>query len=249
MKLLVTLCNFLFLFFYIHLILKGLEFKEIRKKLGYTQIEMGKKMSVTRKTIGEYEKSDKIPNDKAIFIEMLLEQTINNNSNTSPSKSKPIKNSNGNKFVEKEDGTFNLTVDLMPFEAYASYTEAMENAIPISDFEEVTFNVDQFGLGNYKAFKVKGDSMNGGMINDTPDNTLVLTRELGRQHWIDGFNKTDYGWIILSKHNIFHKDITGLNKENGTITCHSRNQSPEYSDFELKLNDIYQIFKVIKRTF
>jgi hypothetical protein len=66
---------------------------------------------------------------------------------------------------------------------------------------------------------------------------------------MDGFNPTLYGWIILSKHNVFHKDIIGLDKENGTIICHSRNKSPEYSDFELDLNEVYQIFKVIKRTF
>jgi len=158
-------------------------------------------------------------------------------------------NSNGNKFVEKEDGTFNITVDLIPFEAYATYCESLEDATEVVDFEEVTFNVGQFGKGNYKAFTVKGDSMNGGMLNDTPDNTLVLARELGRQHWMDGFKKNDYGWIILSKHNIFHKDITGLDKESGSIICHSRNKSPEYSDFEINLNDVYQIFKVIKRTF
>jgi len=29
----------------------------------------------------------------------------------------------------------------------------------------------------------------------------------------------------------------------------SRNTSPEYSDFTINLNNVYQIFKVIKRTF
>src|SRR5690606_37251127 len=113
----------------------------------------------------------------------------------------------------------------------------------------MTFNVDRIGRGNYKAFIVKGDSMNGGKINDTPDGAKVLGRELGRHHWKDGFGDTQYGYIILCKKNIFHKDITNYNNETGEITCHSRNSSPEYSDFNISLNDCYQIFKVIKRIF
>lgn len=158
-------------------------------------------------------------------------------------------NANGNVFVEKPDGSFNVTTRLIPFDAYSSFLETLDDANVIYEWEEVTFNVEKYGRGNYEAFRTKNDSMNGGGINDTPNRALVLGRELGRHHWMDGFNPTLYGWIILSKQNVFHKDIIGLDKEKGTIICHSRNKSPEYSDFELDLNEVYQIFKVIKRTF
>lgn len=160
-----------------------------------------------------------------------------------------IVNNSGNVFVEKPDGSFNVTTRLVPFDAYSSYLETLNDVSVIHDWEEVTFSVDRYGRGNYLAFKNKGDSMNGGKINDTPNNSLLLGRELQRHHWLDGFNPTLYGWIILSKKNVFHKDIIGLDKEKGTILCHSRNTSPEFSNFELELNDVYQIFKVIKRTF
>tara|TARA_R110002051_G_scaffold224048_1_gene287243 strand:- start:4468 stop:5229 length:762 start_codon:yes stop_codon:yes gene_type:complete len=161
-----------------------------------------------------------------------------------------LKNSNGNTFTENEDGTYTIKVPFVPFDAYASYLEIIESEVSkIQDWEKVSFNVEKYALGNYLGFKTKGDSMNGGLIDDTPDKALILGRELGRQHWLDGFNATKHGWIIISKYNIMHKDIIGLNKENGTIKCHSRNPSPEFSDFDLKLNDVYQIFKVIKRTF
>ncbi len=160
-----------------------------------------------------------------------------------------MENSNGNKFVEKPDGSFNVTVRLMPFEAYASHLESANDVNIVHEWEEVTFDVSKYGMGNYMAFRTKGDSMNGGKLNDTPDGSLVLARELGRHLWQDGFRKNDYGYIILSATNIFHKDIIDLDREKGIITCHSRNPSPEYSDFPLKLDEIYQIFKVIKRTF
>lgn len=59
------------------LILKGLELRNIRKQLEYTQEEMGKKLFVTRKTIGDYEKSDKIPTDKEKLVRYLLKEETN----------------------------------------------------------------------------------------------------------------------------------------------------------------------------
>ena len=46
------------------------------------------------------------------------------------------------------------------------------------DIEKATFTVDKVGFGNYRAIKVKGDSMNGGKIKETQDGTIVLAREL-----------------------------------------------------------------------
>lgn len=160
-----------------------------------------------------------------------------------------VTNKNGNRFEENSDGSYTITVQEVPFVAYASYVETIERGLTPAEFDEVQFVVDKFAKGNYLAFKVKGDSMNGGLIDDTPDGASILARELGRQHWIDGFNETKYGWVIICEQGIFHKDIIGMDKENGTITCHSRNKSPEYSDFELELNRVKQIFKVIKREF
>ncbi len=159
-----------------------------------------------------------------------------------------LSNSNGNKFKELQDGSFDMIVELIPFNAYASYLETLEDNNSVNEeFDSTVFNVDQYGKGNYKAFIVKGDSMNGGAINDTLDKAKVLGRELGRHHWKDGFRSAEYGWIIIAKQNIFHKDIIDFNSETGDITLHSRNNSPEYADFQINLNDVYQIFKVIKR--
>ncbi|WP_408040288.1 CIA30 family protein [Tenacibaculum amylolyticum] len=158
-------------------------------------------------------------------------------------------NTNGNIFTPLKDGGLQVTVKLVPFYAYASYIEAIDNISIMNDWQDITFNVDKYGRGNYLGFEIKNDSMNGGRLDDTPSGAFILGRELGRHHWLEGFNPSRYGWIILSQTNIFHKDIIALDKAKGTITCHSRNPSPEFSDFELNLNDIYQIFKVIKRTF
>lgn len=168
-------------------------------------------------------------------------------------ESEPIYNTNGNEFKELSDGSFDVRVKLLPFPAYGSYLENMETGTEDDmdrDLETVVFNVDKFGRGNYMAFIVKNDSMDGGKINDTPDGAKILGRELQRHHWLDGFRESKYGWVIMCKQNIYHKDISGFDKETGEITCSSRNPSLEYtSDFSLNLNDVYKIFKVIKRIF
>lgn len=164
--------------------------------------------------------------------------------------SEVFKTKAGSIYTENSDGSYTITVPLVPFEAYASYVNVYNDEVAlVEEWEKVSFNVDKIGLGKYLGFKSKGDSMNGGSLFDTPDKALILGREIGRHHWLDGFRHSDYGFILVTKFSMMHKDIIDFNKDKGEITCHSRNESPEYSDFNLNLNDVYQIFRVIKRTF
>lgn len=227
--------------------MNNLEVKKIREKLGFTQQELANYLEVDIRTVQKWEAGDtKIRKANAFLLTQLLEsrnKVVNENGNDI------LENTNGNKYSELNDGTFDVEVKMLPFKAYATYLESLETGTINTEYETTVFNVDKFGKGNYMAFVVKGDSMNGGKIDDTPDGAKVLGRELGRHLWKDGFYDSAYGWVIMCKQNIFHKDITDFCPEKGIITCHSRNDSPEYADFELYLNDVYQIFKVIKRIF
>ncbi|WP_341217068.1 helix-turn-helix domain-containing protein [uncultured Wocania sp.] len=233
-------------------------FKKVRKELNLTQKEFADALGIKQGSLSDIERGK--TNDLSNSVKTIVKEKFNvkidylyNLSddifNKVLNEPDPIYNTNGNKYIELGDDTYDVEVPLIPFAAYASFLESLEVGTVSEDFETMTFNVDRVGRGNYKAFVVKGDSMNNGKINDTPDGAKVLGRELGRHHWKDGFRPTDYGWIIMCNKNIFHKDILKLNYETGEITCHSRNKSPEYSDFNLSLNDCYHIYKVIKRIF
>lgn len=228
--------------------------------LGLSNYKIAKDLNISKSTISNYLKGKSSPNSTImdVLADYLEEKGISRDwlisgnepmflTKTDPTE-KPIINSNGNEFIELPDGTYDIIVKELPFVCYASYVETLEHGEVYEDFKTSTFNVDKVGLGHYMAFTVKGDSMNGGSINDTPDGAKVLGRELNRHHWKDGFGPTEYGWIILCQENIFHKDIIDLDKK-GNITLHSRNKSPEYSDFQVNLNEVNQIFKVIKRIF
>jgi hypothetical protein len=159
-----------------------------------------------------------------------------------------IKSKSGLCWEQMTDGSFLVTVDLVPFEAHGRYLS--EDPEYYAEWEQITFNVPKMGRGNYLGFKHKGESMfnpdNPGFY-DIKQGMKSLARELGRWHWKDGFRRKDapYGWILITNKNILHKDITAINLDEGTITCSSRNPDAKYSDFDLELNDVYQIFKII----
>lgn len=226
----------------------GEEFKEEREKLGYSQEELAVLMNKTRVTISRWENSDKIKKEHIVLLQTLSHNVSRKKVNQdSVNENDLIYNTNGNSYKGKSDGTYEVKADIIPFSAYGSYLEHLEGGVAPADYESAVFNVDRIGRGNYKAFRIKGDSMNGDKLNDTPDGALVLGREIGRHLWQDGFHDHKYGCIILSKDNIYHKDISGFNPESGEILCKSRNEL--FKPFTLFLNDVYQIFKVIKRTF
>lgn len=157
-------------------------------------------------------------------------------------------NKNGIKFYEYPDGTTKIEVFKVPFNAYASYLEAFNDEEKLmNEFSTTTFTVDKVAKGNYVAFCTKNESMNGGGIDDTPGGAEVLARELGRHLWKSGFHKNKYGFILMTKSAIYHKDISNYNDETGMLTLSSRN--PSEDDFEISINDVYRIFNVIKRTF
>lgn len=158
-------------------------------------------------------------------------------------------NKNGNKFFVYPDNTIKIEVPLLSEPAYAGKMETFNDGygINLEELPTTTFKVDQIGKGNYLAFTTKNNSMWNGGGFDTPSGAEVLGREVGKHLWENGFRKTDYGFILLTKNAIYHKDIKNYDKSNGMITLASRN--PDVEDFEISVNDVYQVFNVIKRAF
>lgn len=157
-------------------------------------------------------------------------------------------NSNGNKFYLYPNGRIEIEVEKVPFKAYASYIECYQDDVKVMSnvFETIRFKADHIARGNYKCFISEGDSMNGGMLDDTPGGSEILAREVGRQLW-DNLHNTKYGLIFVTKTGIMHKDFGGYNSETGMFTLMSRNKAHKL--FEYPANDVYQIFNVIKRSF
>lgn len=144
--------------------------------------------------------------------------------------------------------TDNLMAPLVPVRAQARYVSDFHNAEFISGFSRVSLVVDRIGRGNYQAFEIQNDSMDDDSKRSIPDGAIVLGRELGKQHWQSKFRTNQFPyWIIVHKNAILCKEIIHHDVERGIITCHSLNESPEYQDFDLSLNDVNQLFNIVKK--
>lgn len=242
------ICVFIFVFNIKTLKVKAEELKEIRKSLKLTQTQFAEFIGrTTMRTVQNWESGvTPVPD---YVINKLKNDNAPNFVNEPISGYEALPNKNGNTFREHPNGGWVITAPMIPFNAYASFIEVYEDEKGYMQFENASFKVDLFGKGRYVAFTVIGDSMNGGGIDDTKHGAEVLARELQKVHWRDGFGETEYGWIIVTESGIMHKDIVSNINDEGCITLHSRNPSPEYKDFEIDINTVHSIWKVIKRTF
>jgi len=236
--------------------MSNLDLKTRRKEAGLTQQQLATELGVDRRTIINYEKGESIPESKAKLIDIILARNVKPvqaigseiNSLSVSDPSEQFANTNGNVF-ELKGGKFRIYVKKVPVKAFGSYLSDYQDPDFFEELEDVSFTVDHFAKGRYICFEVQGDSMDGGNINDAPEGAELLCRELGRQHWKDGFRNSVYGWVIVHKDTVIYKDITELNSETGDIVCHSRSGLPQHPDFTINLNEVRQVWKVIKRAY
>ncbi|MGG5506811.1 MULTISPECIES: hypothetical protein [unclassified Myroides] len=157
-------------------------------------------------------------------------------------------NKRGNTFTFYPGGKMYIEVFKVPFAKHATYSKHYLEVEELKKyFDSVEFSVDYFELGYYQAFEVIGETMNAGNIEDTPNGAEVLTREVNRDLWGEGFKRTKYGFILVTKDHILHKDIIQYDSKTQKVQLSSRNAN--YSIMEYDLKDVLQIFHVIKRFF
>lgn len=160
-----------------------------------------------------------------------------------------VENTNGAKFYDLGNNKYRMTVPLVPYCAYARFANEAETLeADREEWETESFIVDEVVHGKYFAFEIKSDSMDDGTRNSFEEGDRVLARELNRSHWVDGFRykKRPY-WVIVFDNSVLIKQIIDQDLEKGTITCHSLNDSPEYTDFTLELNKIRCIYYVVQK--
>ncbi len=157
----------------------------------------------------------------------------------------------GNKYYDVGNGRYRMRVPLVPYYAYGRYIGGTGESIPMERdaWEEVDFIVDRIAMGKYYAFEIKGDSMDDGSRHSFVQGDVVLARELQRDYWRDKLRFRDFPyWIVVTDDSILCKEIIEHDTETGMVTFHSLNPSPEYRDFSLCVDEIRQLFNVIKKT-
>lgn len=157
-------------------------------------------------------------------------------------------NTNNVKFYDLGD-KYRMVVKLVPFAAYGRFTNECDSLEAEKEtWEEESFETDKIVHGKYFAFEVKGESMDDGTRNSFEEGDKVLVRELSRIHWKDGLRYDDHPfWVVVFDSSVLIKQIVAQDLEKGTITFHSLNPSPEYSDFTLEMDKIRSLYYVLQK--
>lgn len=161
---------------------------------------------------------------------------------------------NGSRFEELADGTLRMRVPVIPHKAFAGYLRGYGDPQFYEDLPYISVDVLKQHKAHYLAFEVRGESMTTlepeYFRQSIFDGVKVVGRELSRHQWAYKLHTHNYdAWVIVHKtEGILIKQITNHDVENGIITIHSLNPDKnQYPDEDLKLDDIEQIFNVVKK--
>jgi transcriptional regulator with XRE-family HTH domain len=233
--------------------------KYLLEKEGITAYRIWKDTSITKGTIANYIEGKTNPDKSNISIlanyfnvteKWLLKGEGNMDRSEEIKGETPyLITKSGVKYYEMSNGKYRMRVPFVPVKAYAKYIDEYRDAEFLGgEFEEFDFIVDKIGLGRYFAFEIKGDSMDDDTKRSLSNGDIVLARELSKEHWRNKLHTDDFpNWIIVLDNTILCKQIAEQNTEKGYILCHSLNSSPEYTDFEIKLDKVYQLYNIVQR--
>lgn len=169
----------------------------------------------------------------------------------------PVKEETGEYYTENNNsvkffnvgGKYRMVVRLVPFAAYGKFANECDSLEPDKDsWEEESFETDTIVHGKYLAFEVKGDSMDDGSRGSFEEGDRILVRELDKIHWTEGLRYKDYPfWVVVFDSSVLIKQIINQDINKGTVTFHSLNKSPEYSDFTLDIDRIRGLYYVLQK--
>ncbi len=135
----------------------------------------------------------------------------------------------------------------IPVKAKAGYLDGYNDETFLKEMPVVVVQVDKTFHGKYRCFEVEGDSMNDGTLKSICDGDTILCREVKRDLWCYKLHYKQWMFVINHVEGLLVKQIVDHDLEKGTITCHSLN--PIYGeDFVLNLNDVRELYNVIKIT-
>ena len=229
--------------------------KQLRRKKNISQTELAQEIGVSLRTIQLYEKkSANIPIKNLTKIADFFEMTIAelylhevNDMGETYMRKQPF-TKHGSIFYPLDHGKHLLMAPLVLMEQYGDYLEKLKMEESKKTPFQIGFVIDFLEDGPYVAFEVAGDAMNNKTIEAIPNKAIVLGLHLKKEAITkdkdDLWNKS---YVLVCKNRIICRQLTGYDSAKSSIQCHNLNNSPEYQDFEVPLDDVMQIFKVAKK--
>lgn len=134
--------------------------------------------------------------------------------------------------------------------AYAGYVSGWADPTFVDELPKHTVVMRNLTLGVYRAFVVRGDSMDNGLRGSFADGDILACRKLYQKHWRHRLHIHQHKYFVfVTSKGIQIKEVIEHRVEEGIIVCHSLNPDKDkYPDFEISLADVREIYYVMART-
>lgn len=229
--------------------------KQLRRKKKINQTDLANAIGVSLRTIQLYEKKNaNIPIKNLTKIARYFEVTIAEMYSHEVSEDESVYSLE----VENAKKRYSVKaihpqkqiihVPLVTVENHKIYCENFQNEDFQNELPRISFMLEKIeSHGNYMAFEIIGNSMENGTIDSIPNKAVVLGTKVSIENIFPHINSKNPLVILMYQENLLFKELKNYNKQKGVITCHSLNTSPEYSDFEISVLEIKQLFKIIRK--
>lgn len=215
--------------------------REARKHLGFSQTDFASQLGIKQGSYSDLERGRNKNISESIVL--LLKLNFNLNPEWIHNGIGEMILPNLNNARSKEINNF-MNVPLVPVRGKAGYLTGYGDMEFIESLPTIPVIVDRAYKGKYMCFEVDGDSMDDRSADALFDKDVVLGRDIKRELWTSKLHIKDWDFIIVHQDGITIKRITEHDPETGIIKCHSIN--PIYDDFELNLNQVYELYNLIK---
>ena len=153
----------------------------------------------------------------------------------------------GSEFRELSDDRLLMTIPLVDEFAYAGYLSGWKDPEFIEDLPRHSIVVPKRHTGCYRAFAVKGDSMDNDRRDAICAEDVVVGRSIDKHFWNAKFHLNKFrDYVVVHQDGILIKRIVSHDVEEGIISCSSINpDKTAYPDFDVKLADVYEIYNIV----
>lgn len=228
--------------------------KQLRRKNGLNQSDLASAIGVSLRTVQLYEKKDaNIPiknlHKIADFFEMSIGELFLNEINEVGAQyaTKQALVNGRSTGYRLDNGKVLLKVPLVLAKSGGEFVERYDDEGFVKKLLRVDFYIPVLDDTPYMAFEITGDAMDDGTLDAIPNGALVLGKKRDKFKLNSHKNWGNKAFVIVSSDRIICKSVTAILEDKKAIICHNLNPSPEFKDFEILLDDIKELYEVVKK--
>lgn len=154
----------------------------------------------------------------------------------------------GNQYTVVGDNNYRFEVKLVEQSAYAGYLSGWSDPEYIETLPPLTTTVKKFHTGTYRAFEVRGDSMDYDGKRAIENGDIVIAHKIEKDKWTSKLHIHDWPeWVIVTESGIIVKNIVHHDVQAGVIQYRSYNPDKAmHPDSEMYLRDVMELYNVVK---